>query len=224
MKRFCQAWAGGLALAAVMCTASVSTAADAIAINNATVQPTGPRPGDNGKRFLNIEGRQVPMADQFASYGVLEFDATDLGLGTVSQVDSLTVKFQQSLASFTSRGRMRFFITEDNATSIEPAPASPLVFDANDVNGLGNQLQPIHGLNTGEFSPVRSSWLETYTFGITSGSALETYLINQINAGGSIRVVVCPEASEVDAELVAGTYGGYQHTLGYVPLLAVSAQ
>jgi hypothetical protein len=223
MKRFCHVWAAGLALAAVCAAVAPSLAADAIAINNATVQPTGPRPGSSGKAFLNVEGRDVPMSDMFASYGVLDFDASDLGLGTVTEVNSVTVTLQQSLASFTSRGRMRFFVTEDNTTDIEPG-TSPLFFDNTDVYGLANQLQPIYALSTGEFSPVRSSWIETYTFNIASGSALETYLKNQINAGNIIRVVVCPENSEIDAELVTGTYGGYTNTLGYVPKLSVTAQ
>jgi hypothetical protein len=221
MKRMSRALAGVLALALV---APLATAADAIAINNATVQPAGPRSGSNGKRFFNVEGREVPGAIDFASYGVLEFDSSDLALGTVSQVAGLTVTLKQDLASFSSRGRMRFYVTEDLTTSIEPDAVNPeCFFDAVDVHGLNGQFEPLYDLGTGEFGIVRTTWVVEYTFNVPSGSALETYLIGQINAGANIRIIVAPEFSEVDSELVAGTFGGYTSTTGTEPTLSVNA-
>jgi hypothetical protein len=217
MKRFCQA------LAVVLTAAVAATAADAPATNNATVQPAGPRSGTNGKKFCNIEGRGVPSSDQFASYGVIEFNSADLQLGQVTHVTALKLILVQDLASFSSRGLQHLYVTEDLTTSIEPLSPPECFFDLSDVHGLGNQFQPLHDLGTGQFDIVRTTWVDPYTFNVQAGSALETYLKNQINSGGTIRVIVAPEFSDQDDELVAGTFGGYTSTTGTQPYLNVTA-
>jgi hypothetical protein len=51
---------------------------------------------------------------------------------------------------------------------------------------------------------------------------LEAYLVGQINAGGVIRVIVCPEAGDMGAELVSsGNYGST--SAAFVPRLTVVA-
>jgi hypothetical protein len=176
------------------------------ASDNATVQPDGPRAGPNGKAFFNIEGRPN---DTFASFGVLEFNTATFHTGPVDTVASLTVNLTPSNASFTSRGLLRFFVTMDNTTSIQPDMPPALKFDPTDVNGLDGQLQPRFDLGTGQFVPVRNGVVDSFSFAITHGSPVETYLIGQLNNPlGKIRVIVAPELDPVDGELVAATYAG----------------
>jgi hypothetical protein len=214
------------ALVAVALAAPVAFAAEATAINNATVQPAGPRSGTNGKAFFNVEGRNVPNSAVNASYGVLEFDATDLGFTTnVSKVASVILRMTQTMAGFTSRGRMQFFVTTDNTTSIEPDAVNPeCIFDFADVHGLNGQFATIYDLGEKEFLPVRSGTLDNFAFQIPPG-AMELYLRGQINSGGIIRFIVAPEESVQDDELVAGTYAGYTNTgTNYAPRLTVRAR
>src|SRR5262245_33058704 len=122
--------------------ASVARASDAIAVDNATVQPAGPRSGTNGKAFFNVEGRNVPGAATNSSYGVLEFHAADLGFtSNVSKVSGVILRLTQTMAGFTSRGRLKFYVTTDNITSIQPDPVNPqCIFDFADVHGLNGQF------------------------------------------------------------------------------------
>ncbi len=221
MKRYTRPLALAFVAAAAL-TTSVAGAADAIAINNATVLPTGPRPGSSGKAFVNVEGREVPDALTFASYAVLEFDSSDFQItNTVIRVPSLIVTLTQTLAGFSSRGRMAFYVTTDLTTDIEPNEVNPACFfDFAEPNGLNGQFATTYLLGTREFVPVRTGTVEKFAFQIANASAVEMYLKNQINTGGNIRIIIAPEFSNQDSELAAGTYAGYTHSVpAYAPRL-----
>src|SRR5262245_45335491 len=82
-----------------------------LAVDNATVWPAGPRPGDNGKIYFNAEG---PGNGEFAGYGVADFDSTQLGIGfTVDTIASVTVTLVQANAAFTHDGTIHFWLTTD---------------------------------------------------------------------------------------------------------------
>jgi hypothetical protein len=215
MRRFFLGFA--VTLAVMGYAVQAAPAADAPARDNATVWPSGPRPGSAGKAFLNIEGRPNGA---FASFGVVDFNSGDLEAGQVSGVSSLTVTMVQTFAAFTSRGRMKFFVTTDTATSIQPDDPPAVMFDLEDINGLGSQLSTRYELGPGLFIPVRTGYIDSFTFTIEPGSALEAYLVAQINSGGTIRIVVAPEFDDVDLELVAGTYAGYTHATFSGPILS----
>ena len=105
------------------------------AVNNATVQPGGPRPGINGKQFFNMEGSGNGT---FASFGVVDFQSNPMN----AQVTSLTLVLTQANAAFTHDGGLIFFLSTDTATNIEPV-TSPLIYSAGDIpTGLGAQLSP----------------------------------------------------------------------------------
>lgn len=194
----------------------------AMAQNNATVQPAGPRQGGNGLAFFNVEG--VPSGAS-ASFGVLEFNSPDLGYGQVSAVTSLSVTLVQDEASFTSRGAVIFYVTGDTTTSILNDGTSPLMFDPTDPEGLNGQLTPLYKLGKRHFHPIRSGHVDTYTFTLAPSSAAGAYLVNQINSGGLIRIVIAPEVNQRNGNLVGATWAGYTSTLdNAVPLLGVAAQ
>lgn len=201
-------------LAAVVAAAATTFASAAIevpAVNNATVQPAGPRTGANGKRFLNIEGSSY---GNFASFGVLDFDVS-------SQIDpasigSLSLTLIESNAAFTTAGLLDFYISTDTATSIEPGGG--LVFDTTDTpDGLGTQLQPLHLLGQGAFTTTgntNTGQVDVYTFAIADGP-LKDYLFEQIGTG-NIRIVVA--AAD---ETVAATFTGYTNTTLPTPSLRI---
>lgn len=182
------------------------------AINNATVQPGGPRSGTNGKRFFNIEGSNN---NTFASFGVIDFATTSFG--TISDpVNSLALTLQQSNASFTNAGSLQFYLTTDTTTNIEPS-TSPLNFNASNLpTGLGSQLNTKYLLGSGSFTGTSSTNGTVDTFTFTPTGAAQTYLTNEINSGGLIRLIVAPNDATV-----AATYSGYSNTSSAAPSLTI---
>jgi hypothetical protein len=185
----------------------------AVAFDNATVQPGGPRPGDFGKIFFNMEGINN---DPFDSFGVADFNSADLQIGfQVGSIQSVTIALAQANAAFTHDGAINFYITEDTATDIQP-DTSPLSFVASDSEGVDGQLQTLHPLGSGMFTQTGSGDVDSYSF--QPDDATAQYLIGQINGGGTIRIVITPADPDVSA-----TYAGYLHDTFPGPTLIVSA-
>jgi|GEM_PF-969055 len=172
------------------------------AVNNATIQPAGPRSGTNGKRYLNIEGNNF---GNYASFGVVDFSAANLGLSQpVTDVVSIALKMYDAPAAFSVNGTVRFWLSEDTTTDIEPG-TSPLRWDATALpDGVGTQLAPVHLLGSGTYTKTAADAEFVYTLSLPA--AAKPYLINQINTGGIIRLVVTPAEDGV-----AATYSGYNH-------------
>lgn len=202
-----------LAFAAADARAAVVTAE---AIDNATVQPGGPRSSNNGKNFFNVEGE---TNGNFASFGVADFATAGLFAGPVNDVQSVVLSLTQSNAAFTAGGALRFFVAGDTARSIAPdaagAPAPGEVFfdAAVDPDGVGTQFGTLSLLGAGTFiqgtspgvnpgSAVGTGQVDTFTFDALTPEA-ENLLISQINAG-QLRLVIAPGDGGV-----AGTFAGF---------------
>lgn len=197
--------------------------AQAMATNNAVVQQTGPEGGDNGLAFLDIIGRGNTFSSTGPSFSIVEFSSGDLGLFHITQVDSVTLSLTQSLFGAASRGPMAFLITDDTTTSIAGDGSSPLIFDMADARGLNGQLANTYSLGDGKFRLVRNGKVDTFTFSISDPN-LQAYLVNQINAGGTLRFIIAPDATAGGSERVGGAYGGFANANpAYVPLLSVAA-
>lgn len=194
-----------IALAALVALAGSALAQfSARAVDNATIQPGGPRSGSNGKRFFNIEGNDY---GQFASWGVLDFNSTDLGIGfQVNDITSLVLRLYDRPAGFSANGNVNFYITENTLADIQPG-TSTLIFQSGDLpEGLAGQMDPIYYLGTGSYTVGTRGDIIEYTLTLDANS--RAYLISQINAGGRIRLVVAPAENSV-----AATYSGYTDTL-----------
>ncbi|GIV19433.1 MAG: hypothetical protein KatS3mg023_1184 [Armatimonadota bacterium] len=191
-------------LLSVAVTVHAQMTVSAEAFNNATVQPAGPRTGSGGKNFFNIEGNNN---GQFASFGVADFNAANLSIGQpVADVVGIRLKLTEDRASFSAAGSIRFWLTEDTTTSIDPGTPPPMAWDASDLpNGLGTQLVPRYELGTGAYTPTADGTLFEYTLSLSS--AAKVYLINQLNSAGTIRLIVSPAD-----DAVAATYAGYSHS------------
>lgn len=181
--------------------AQVTVSAEAV--NNATVQPAGPRSGNAGKNFFNVEGNNK---GQYASFGVADFSASSFGLSLpVADITGIRLVLIEDRASFSTAGGINIWLSEDTTTDIEPV-TSPLAWDASDLpNGLGSQLVPRHYLGSGTYTPTADGTVFSYTLSLTPNA--KSYLISQLNSAGAIRIVVSPADDDV-----AATYVGYSHS------------
>jgi hypothetical protein len=184
-----------------------------LADDNATVQVAGPRMGDNGKRFFNMEGNQN---GDFSSFGVADFTLSDLGRAFENGRDSsLTVTLVQSNAGFTHDGELHFWLTTDTTTCIQPGEDPAVKFDlGDDPDGLTDQLSPRFFLGAGTFTEVESGQVDAFTFQLSRSA--HQYLRHQIETEGKIRIVVSPADGTV-----AATYAGYTNTEFSGPVLTV---
>ncbi len=191
-----------VALGVLALTAEAQLSVGINAVNNATIQPAGPRTGVNGKRFFNIQGNN---SGQFASFGVVDFSAADLNLTLpVVDIQSITLKLYDAPASFSANGTVRFWLSEDTATDIEPG-TSPLRWDATALpDGVGTQLSPVHLLGTGAY--VKTANDTEFVYALSLPAAAKPYLLGRINSAGKIRLVVTPAE-----DTVAATYAGYNN-------------
>jgi hypothetical protein len=187
-----------------------------LAADNATVQPAGPRMGDNGKRFFNVEGNQ---SDAFASFGVADFNLPDReedGEGESGR--TLTLTFVQVNARFTTDGALHFWLTTDTATDIQPGddPAVRFVLE-DDPDGLDRQLAPRFFLGSGMFVQVGDAGqVDSYSFRLSRQAS--QYLRHQISRRGTIRIVVSPADGTV-----AATYAGFSNMDFPGPVLTIDS-
>ncbi|HEV3163173.1 MAG TPA: hypothetical protein VGZ22_03965 [Isosphaeraceae bacterium] len=175
---------------------------DISASASAIVMPGGPRSGTNGKVFLNAQGRKTTADGKYASFGVIEFQAPKDA--KVAKVKGLTITLVESIPSFARRGPIKFYLTTDTKTSLEPAepPAKPaLKFDTSSPDGLGDQLKPRFLLGSSQFVKDETGHADTYL--LTIDGDAEAYLRGQCNSGGEIRLIVVPDSDDV-----AATYFG----------------
>jgi hypothetical protein len=201
----------GACVAAIFCVPQTTSAdTTALATNNATVQPGGPRAGDNGKLFFNMEGSS---SDTFASFGVVDFQLPDGS--TFNPGDVLSMTLTQANAFFTHDGVLAFYVSTDTTTDIEP-DTSPLAFDATDLpTGLGSQLDTKYLLGYGTFTQGADGTMDTFSFTPTDEAL--SYLINEISTSGFIRMIVAP-----GDPTVAATYAGFSNTEFQGPALTLT--
>ena len=186
-----------------------------LADDNATVQVNGPRMGDNGKRFFNMEGNQN---GDFSSFGVADFTLSELGSAFENGEDSrLTVTFVQANSGFTHDGDLHFWLTTDTTTDIQPGEDPAVKFNLDDdPDGLADQLSPRFFLGSGTFTEVADGQVDPYTFPLSRSA--RHYLRHQIETEGKIRILVSPADGTV-----AATYAGYTHPDFSGPVLAVGS-
>jgi hypothetical protein len=219
LRRNLELWA----LVAAVCLAAVPLHADtfsALAFDNATVQPDGPRTGDDGKIYFNIEGINNGT---YASFGVADFQSSsfvdangNMISGTPTALNAITITLSQANADFTNVGSLNFYLAEDTTTSIQPND-NAVIFDTADSEGLNGQLVPLHFLGsgsfTGTFTPTDTSGMvDTFTFPPDNCSQLDSatvaYVLGVLTNGGAFRVVITPADPEVSA-----TYAGFSNTM-----------
>jgi hypothetical protein len=133
----------------------------------------------------------------------------------VSDIASVSVSLTQSNAAFTVDGPVYFYVTGDTTTSIQPG--SRLSFNRSYTEGLGAQLSPRYFLGAGYFTQSDDGTVDTYTF--QPHPVLKAFLIDQINHGRTLRLIISPRSPDV-----AATYAGFSNGTYAGPLLTVDVQ
>jgi hypothetical protein len=151
-----------------------------------TVQPSGPRSGESGRKYFNIQGKENK---QYASFGVLTFDIPEELKG--KKVKSVRLTLVQSIPRFANDGAIRFFLAPDFDSTED------LKFDTNAIDGLGNRIMVFHVLGSGNFKKTETGKVES--FSLTDGAAIREHIAK----GGKLCLVIAP----ADAA-VAATYFG----------------
>lgn len=194
------------------------------ATHNITVQPAGPRAGNNGLNFMNVEGW---INGNFSSYGIAEFQGNTFGTHTLnSPLTSARMWMLTANAAFSATGDVYIGLMRDNTVNINQAvdsplvgmPKSPLIFDLVNAQDLTDET----GIN-GQFTydevgkipyKVADGTLFRYSVPLTLTSAQNQYIRDKVNAGQPIRFVFFNK----DA-VTAGTFAGYGYKLGISPNL-----
>jgi hypothetical protein len=195
----------GFALSVMIVTTSLTAPGasragiEATASAGATVQPAGPRGGDPGKSYLNVEGKNNGENGQYSCFAVLDFKPAKPDV-PVAKVKGLTLTLTQSVPRFAKDGPVKLWVATDTDTVLE-GDSSPLKFDPKVSGGVGDQLKPLLPLGAATFTKRKTG--ETDTIALTPPADTEGYLRGQLNRGGVVRLVLTPADDDV-----AATYFG----------------
>jgi hypothetical protein len=172
-------------LAAVTVTPALA-GTEVVASKSLTIQPTGPRSGEAGSKYFNIEGKDNK---KYASFGVLVFEMPKEVEG--KQITNLKLSMVQSLPTFAKDGGIKFFLAPDLSDEGE------LKFDPNDSGGVGSQIRPLLPLGSGEFKKIETGKVDVINL------TVDDTVRERIAKGGKVSLVIVPAD-----EAVAATYFG----------------
>jgi hypothetical protein len=178
-----------------------------------TVQPAGPRRGEAGSRYLNVEGVKE---ERYASFGVLAFELPKGG-EQAGDVPALSLRLVQSVARFTQDGKVGFFLAEpaDRGTD----PFAGLKFEVGSSGGVSKDaFKAEHALGSMTFKKVVTGHADT--FELKPDEAGQRYLRDRIKSGGTILIVAVPE----DEEVAATHFGAGTETEGNRPRLSIEGE
>ena len=217
-------WVLSIVCSAVLICLEVVTTAHAtlipvvqLASDNATVQTAGPRTGASGKSFFNMEGTTAGGAS-FNSFGVADFSFAGLSLGgTATNVTGASLQLTQSNAAFSAVGPVSVYLSTQTGVSIQPTNLSlNYVSGNNGALGVDTDLTPLTLLGSGTFTNVANGAQDFYSLSFADGAL--TTLLNAINGGGTVRLVITP-----DADTTAATYAGFSNSSFAGPTLSFFA-
>jgi hypothetical protein len=128
---------------------------EATATRSLTIQPAGPRQGEAGSRYFNVEGARN---DRYASFGVLVFQ---LPRGERA-VEKLSLRLVQSIPRFARDGKVRFLLAEPRDQGTDPLAG--LKFDPKSPGGLGKDaFKAVYPLGSGTFTKVKTGQVDSFT-------------------------------------------------------------
>ncbi len=185
---------------AVLAVVAISTSVqgeEIAASKSVNVMKAGPRSGENGGRYFNIQGKNSGEDGKYAAFGVLDFTFPKTTAPTKpTKLKSAKLMLTQSVARFAKEGQVKFLLSDDFK-----GDTAPLKFDAASPNTLGTQLQPTHAIGEAAFKAGTTGQVDTVTLDL-NGASREAIKKASENAG-TIRIVVVPADGDV-----AATYFG----------------
>jgi hypothetical protein len=187
-------------------------AADSIAASKTTmITKTGLRTGDNGVRFLNVQGKSSGEDGKYACFGVLDFTLPKPAANAQpAKIKSLSLKLTQSVARFSKEGSYRVELTEDSASDL-----SSTKFDSATTDGVGTQIKSRRALARSTFKPEKTG--HEATIALKFDETTKAYVTKQLEIGGSLRILFVPDDANV-----AATFAGVEHAVAeYKPVLVI---
>jgi hypothetical protein len=173
---------------------------EVVAAKSLTVQSSGPRSGDAGSKYFNIQGKE---SEKYASFGVLVFDLPKEIKD--KKVKSVTLTFVQSIPKFAKDGAIHFFLAPDlDATK-------DLKFDVSASDGVGDQIKPLHALGSGNFKKIETGKTESFSLTVDDTAR------EQIAKGGKLCLVIVP----ADAAVAATYFGANENDKEKSPKLTL---
>ena len=132
------------------------------------IQKTGPRAGDNGTKYFNVQGKRSGERGKYAAFGVLEFIAPNSDVKHDTQVKGMTLTLVQSVPGFAKDGKIRFYLTTDTKTALASAQAdaastSTLKFDDTAADSVGAALQTRYAIGAGAFKKHETGHTDSFT-------------------------------------------------------------
>jgi hypothetical protein len=191
-------------IALASATSAYAAAISTEAVDNATVQPAGPRSGASGKAFFNVEGS---ANGTFASYGVADFQFGAQPF-TVVGINSASLTLVQSNAAFSTTGP--FLISLDKKavlSGIQPV-TSPLAFDGVDPGtgaDVGSGDLDLLAIGGGPFTYTVVATGQVDNYPLSLSAAVQAEIISRLNAAGTIRLVLGTGASNLAATWAGAT-------------------
>jgi hypothetical protein len=173
---------------------------EVVASKSLTVQPNGPRPGDAGSKYFNIQGKDN---DTYASFGVLVFDIPKEIQD--KKIKNLKLTFVQSIPKFAKDGAIRFFLAPDLDSS------QVLKFDAKTPDGVGSQIKSLLPVGSGDFKKIETGKTESFSL------VVDDAVRGQIAKGGKLCLVIVP----VDGAVAATYFGANETDKGRSPRLTL---
>jgi hypothetical protein len=171
----------------------------------ATVFKTGVSGNATAENTFNVEADNATNGN-FTSFGVLEYGnglGQSIGLNNseIGTINQLTINATNDPGSFAAAGTVNVYVTADSSTSIDYG--SPLTFETSaDPTGIAGTNQfssPLYLLGTIQFNPsqpVGQFAALPVTLSSQSAAGLGV-LANEINTGGTYRIVLAPGDSNV---------------------------
>jgi len=188
------------------------------AFDNATVQSAGPRSGSSGKTFFNVQGS---ANGSFASFAVADFQFT-APLNPVTDISAIALELVQSNASFTADGAVSVYWTEATSVSIQAGDGLEYQSGFDGLASVDPLLAPLELLASSSFVEVADGTVDRVDLLAGLSTGIEGNLINAINAGGVVRLVVVPEASTTST--TSATWAGFLDNFdGPGPTLTIEA-
>jgi hypothetical protein len=179
----------GLLLASFMVIPAFA-GTEVIASKSLTIQATGPRSGDAGSKYFNVEGKDN---EKYASFGVLVFDIPKEVQG--KQITNLRLSLVQSIPRFANDGEIKFFLAPDLNDGGE------LKFDPSASGGVGSQIRTLHLLGSAQFKKIETGKVDVFNL------TVDDPVRERISKGGKSCLVIVPADESVAATYFGATEG-----------------
>lgn len=207
-----------LALVGLTCEfAAAEITAAKFAAENETIESDGP---SGTPWFHNAQGNNPDDDETFEEFAVSDylFEASDFGVGAVTDITQMTVTYTQDNPSFTNAGAVEIWMADGTSAF------GDLTYDGNTnpggvstaagLSGLGSSSLQVIG--TGTFTPTNDGDADTYN--ITPAGDAKSALIDAINGGEEFRLVLA--AGEAGT---AATYAGIENFDHNGPEVSITA-